>query len=190
MSQSTADVFRRRLEEAQAETAQADAFPMVFEGFPCMVRPLDKLHFIRAGRMPEHLTLKIIAANDEGAPPPPPATVAQVVEGETFYRRSVCAVLAEPRVVESEPVPEGGYLFADLEEWAPKFPRAVYAWIMNDCPRPKEEKGEGVLSVEDLEHFPSGAGGESGVDAGDKGEGRRKAAVGTSAPDRKRTRRK
>jgi hypothetical protein len=157
---------------------------MEFEGFPCVVRPLDKLHFIRAGRMPEHLTLKIIAANDGGAEPPPEPTAAQIIEGETFYRRAVCAVLVEPRVVESEPVPEGGYLFAELEETAPKFVRAVYAWIMADCPAPKEQKGEEVLGVEDLERFPDGAGRGAGAGAGHPRKGGRKGRRRADAADR------
>lgn len=189
---STADVFRQKLEESYA-AERAAAFPMEFEGFPCKVRPLGLLFFVRAGRMPEHLTQQVIAnssASTAASAAAPASTPEELVAGEVFMRKAFCAVMAEPQVVESEPVPEGGYLFADLEEKAPKFVAAVMNWIKRDCPMPTEEKGEGVLGVEDLERFLGGAGRESGVDARDTGEGIGAPAVGTTAPGRKRTGRK
>jgi hypothetical protein len=185
MSQKLGDVFAQKLEESR-RAEESKAIPMVFAGFPCRVRVLPRVHFIRAGRMPDHLTRKIIANVDGGAPPAPSA--AQIVEGEQFFRRAVCAVLVEPPVAEQEPVPEGGYLFADLEESAPAFVRAVYDWIVADCPMPEEEKGEEVLGVADLETFPEKAGRSAG--AGDKGAGGRSGAVRTDAPHRKRAGRK
>lgn len=181
------DAFRRKLEESRA-AEEAKAIPMVFEGFPCRVRVLPKLHFIRAGRMPDHLTKMLIARSDRGDTTPLEETAEQTVEGEIFMRKSVCAVMVEPRVVESEPVPEGGYLYADLEDAAHGFVAAVWRWIMQDCPLPEGEKkgGEaGTLSVSDLENFSEPAGGGAGV--GDTGEGGGKGAVRTSAPRRKRT---
>lgn len=173
------DVFRQRLEESHRE-ALAEAVPMEFEGFPVKVRPLGLLFFIRAGQLPEHLTRQVIARSSEnggGSSPAPPSSAEELVKGEVFMRKAFCAVMAEPRVVEVEPVPEGGYLFADLEVKAPKFVKAVMDWINRDCPLPAEERGEGVLGVEDLENFPEGAGGQSGAHAGDSGEGVGAAAV-------------
>ncbi len=165
MSQSAQDIFRRKLEEAR-ERRQSEGFPMEFAGFPCRVRPLARLDFIRAGRMPEYLTRMVIEFVDrveKKTVTPDDLSAEQVVEGEQFKRRAVCAVLIEPRVVESGDVPPGGYLFADLDETAPEFVSAVFQWIMRDCPAPKEEKGEEVLGVEDLEKFPEG--GERGTGA-------------------------
>lgn len=170
---STTDVFKLKLEESH-RAALAEAIPMEFEGFPCRVRPLGLLFFVRAGRMPEHLTRQVIANSSTGGQGSAPASsTEELVAGEVFMRKAFCAVMAEPQVVESDPVPEGAYLFADLEEKAPKFVAAVMNWIKQDCPLPPEEKGgEGsdMLRVGDLETFPEGAGRESGVDAGDKGE--------------------
>jgi hypothetical protein len=185
-----ADIFRQKLEEAR-EAVRAEAFPMVFAGFPCRVRALPRIHFINAGRMPEHLTrrlLGVLAASGQGTSAE--LSASEIVEGEVFMRKAVCAVLVEPQVVESGLVPEGGYLYADLLETAPAFVSAVFQWIMRDCPMPAEEKGEGVLGVEDLERFPDGAERQPSVDAGDKREGGGTKAVGAASTSRKRTSRK
>lgn len=189
------DIFRRKLEERRAATID-EAIPMVFAGFPCRVRRLARMFFIRAGRMPEHLVSRIIAlseAEEQGAaaPPLPERSATEIIEGEVFVRRAVCAVLASPRVVESEPVPEGGYLYADLEETAPEFVRAVYDWILSDCPLPESEREKGgqgeALSVGDLERFPDGAGRQSSADVGAQGKDGGETPVGADAPDRERT---
>lgn len=187
------DGFRRRLEEVQAE-AIGESVPMTFEGFPVRVRPLPRIYFINAGRMPEHLTTQIIRLSDgEGGQVTETTnsrSAAESVASEHFMRFAVCRVLTEPVVVEVEPVPAGGYLYADLFITAPAFCRAVYQWILNDCPLPAEEKGEGVLGVEDLERFPSVEAGVQRVDAGNTGAGGGPPSVGVAAPHRKRTRRK
>lgn len=188
MSQSTdPDVFRQKLEEARA-AARAAAVPMVFAGFPCKVRVLPKIHFVNAGRMPEHLTRRLLAVTDkaDAAQPAIEPTAAEIVEGEVFMRKAVCAVIVEPAVVEAAPVPPGGYLYADLLESAPAFISAVFQWIMRDCPMPKEEKGEEVLGVEDLEKFPDGEGRSTRAKSGHKGKGQRERARGAAAPDRER----
>jgi hypothetical protein len=195
MSKATdPDVFRRKLEEARESTTQ-EAIPMVFEGFPCQVLPLPRIHFINAGRMPEHLTNRLIRMvdkprDDDEQGEQDEQTAAQTVENENFMRVAVCAVMVEPRVVESGPVPEGGYLYADLLRNAKKFVSAVFAWVMRDCPAPKEQKGEEVLGVEDLENFPDGAGRGAGAKSGDKGEGGGEGAVPASTTHRKRNREK
>lgn len=164
------DIFRRKLEESHAAEL-ANALPMSFEGFPCRVRPLGLLFFIRAGQMPEHLTRQVVANSETGARGMSvPSSPEELIAGEVFMRKAFCAVMASPQVVEAEPVPEGGYLFFELEKSAPKFVAAVMEWIKRDCPLPAEEKGEGVLGVEDLESFPEGAGGQSGAHAGATGE--------------------
>jgi hypothetical protein len=167
---------------------------MVFEGFPCRVRPLVRMHFINAGRMPEHLTSQIIRPSDaedvQATATTAAHSAAEAVASENFMRYAVCSVLVEPEVVEAEPVPAGGYLYADLFITAPAFCRAVYQWVLNDCPMPAKEKGEGVLGVEDLETFPEGAEGGQRADAGAKGEGGGAATVGTNAANRKRAGRK
>lgn len=189
MSKSeTKDPFKEQLEAARAEV-EAEAFPMEFEGFPCRVRVMPRLLFIRAGRMPEHLTRQMIARID-GTGEPREETAEEIVAGEVFMRKAVCAVLVSPRVVESEPVPEGGYLYATLEENAPKFVRAVYAWVMRDCPKPGNG-GEGkTLGVDDLETFPESCGRGAGAQSGDKSTGGEPSAVGATAPNRKRTRKR
>jgi hypothetical protein len=191
MSQNNSDIFRRKLEES-SERERAAAVPMEFEGFPCKVIVMPRAAFIRAGRMPEYLTQMVIeqADNREPTVTPDTLTAEQVVEGLNFKRFAVCSVLAEPRVVASGRVPKGGYLYADLDESAPRFVSAVFAWVMTDCPMPKEEKGVEVLGVEDLARFPDGDGRGAGAQSGNKGEGVGAAAVGVNAADRKRTRRK
>lgn len=194
------DIFRRKLEERRA-AALDEAIPMVFAGFPCRVRPLTRMFFIRSGRMPEHLVNRLIAlseAEEQGAKvEPPERSAAEIIEGEVFVRRAVCAVLVSPQVVESEPVPEGGYLYVELDKTAPEFVRAVYDWIIADCPLPppaegKEGQGSGAesLSVGDLEKFPDGEGRQPGADAGAQGEDGGAAPVGANATHRKRLGRK
>jgi hypothetical protein len=183
-----ADVFRRKLEEAR-ERRQSEGFPMEFAGFPCKVRQLSRLHFIRTGRMPEYLTRLVIASIDrreEATATERQASAAEIVEGEVFMREAVCAVMVEPRVVASEPAPAGGYLYAELEENAPEFVQAVYQWVMQDCPAPEEEKGEGVLGVEDLARFPEVEAGVGGAEPRREGEVVGETAARTDAADGER----
>lgn len=191
------DIFRRKLEERR-EAARAEAIPMVFAGFPCRVRRLTRMFFIRAGRMPEHLVSRLIALSDaEGqgaAAQMPERSAAEIIEGEVFVRRAVCAVLVSPQVVEAAPVPEGGYLYAELEETAPEFVKAVYQWVTEDCPMPESEKGKGgegeALTVSDLEKFPDGEGRQPNADAGAESADGGAASVGADAPRRTRSSRK
>ncbi|MDQ3744183.1 MAG: hypothetical protein M3444_07365 [Acidobacteriota bacterium] len=184
-----ASIFRQKLEAARARR-QSEGVEMEFAGFPCKVRVLSRLHFIRAGRMPEYLTQIIILRNqkrsEEADRVADEMTAEQVIRGEEFMRHVVCVTMVEPRVVEASPVPEGGYLFADLLDSAPEFVQAVYEWVMRDCPVPEEEKGEEVLGVEDLEKFSDGAGGGAGAQPGDQGEGGGAAAARVDAADGER----
>lgn len=187
----TQDVFRQKLEESR-ERERAQAIQMEFEGFPCKVRVLPRIFFIQAGRMPEYLTTILIERLDgkESTIEPDKLTAAQTVKGENFKRDAVCAVLVEPPVVAEGKPPEGGYLYADLLEAAPAFVSAVFRWIMRDCPRPIQEKGDESLSVDALENFPTGDEQRTGAQSGDKGASGGGAAVGASAAHRKRTRRR
>jgi hypothetical protein len=189
MSQKTDDDFKSALEKSRAGREEK-AIAMEFAGFPCKVLPLPRIFFISAGQMPDYLTRKVVERLDrteqtEGLQ----VTAEQIVVGEDFRRAAVCRVLVSPRVVSLGEVPAGGYLYADLLDDAPAFISAVFLWIMSDCPLPAEEKGEGVLGVEDLANFPDSAAGQRGAKSGAKGARRGKAAVRADAPDRKRTRR-
>jgi hypothetical protein len=184
MSNNGADAFRQKLEESRARE-RAAAIPMEFAGFPCCVRVLPRAAFIRAGRMPEYLTRMTVEQADAREPTvtPDALTAQQMVEGLEFRRVAVCAVLVEPSVVASGEAPEGGYLYADLDESAPDFTSAVFGWIMRDCPLPVEEKGAEVLGVEDLENFPEGARRGERAQPGDNGASVGAEAVGASAAD-------
>jgi hypothetical protein len=186
---SSADVFRRKLEEARARR-EAEGFPMEFAGFPCKVRQLSRLHFIRAGRMPEYLTRLIVERINRGAEGAremvEQASPEQMIQGEEFMRHAVCSVLIEPRVAPLGSRPEGGYLYGDLVENAPEFVEAVYAWIMADCPLPEEEREEGVLSVADAEKFPDGEGRGTGATPGGESEVVGEAAARADAADGER----
>jgi hypothetical protein len=190
MSQSLeTDVFKQKFEEERARQ-KAEAIKMTFEGFPCEVVPIPYGLFVTSGRMPDHLTRFVLAEDAQTARrATEEMTGEEIVEGERFMRHVVCKALVSPRVVEVEPIPEGGYLYADLMETAPKFVGAVFRWIMRGCPMPKKEKGAEVLGVEDLENFPEGAAGQSGANARDTGESSGEATDRPSPARRKRTRR-
>lgn len=135
--------------------------------------------------MPEYMTRMTIELVDkrEKTVDLDRLTAEQIVEGELFKRDAVCSVLVDPPVVTEGEAPPGGYTFAEIDELMPEFVNAVFTWIMCDCPAPKEEKGEEVLGVEDLVKFSDDAGGGTGAQSGDKGEGVGAAAVGVDATD-------
>jgi hypothetical protein len=191
------DEFMKRLDERRAETeAQAELVPMIFDGIPCMARPLGLDFWLRSGRMPDYLARIALADGNPAVVERELAAVTPdaLLEGQHFQRAAVCRVFSgegvTPRVADvlpgKEPVDHLSY--TRLAESAPKFVDEAFLWVLKGCPLPvPEEGGESpALDAEALANFSEKPGRRKRAGAGNRRASKRKATGRADAADSKR----